>query len=164
MKTGFALLLLTILLSGSLEAQKVARQVISPIGLSTDASGNYVSHTIGQSTPPASTVSSNVKLRQGFQQPPKVKIVQKNEKTLGLTIYPNPNDGAFSLTVETKEVDETYSYEIYDLIGKLIETGSGIGHVEKFIKLPTFTGRSIYLIKIRTLNGDTGDGKIVVIG
>ena len=164
MKTRFVLVFLTIMLSASLAAQTITRQVISPIGLSTNSTGNYVSHTIGQPTPPASTVNSNVKLRQGFQQPPKVNTVQKNEKTLGLTIYPNPNDGAFSLTVETKEVDETYSYEIYDLIGKLIETGSGIGHVEKFIKLPTFTGRSIYLIKIRTLNGDTGDGKIVVIG
>lgn len=164
MKARFVLVILTIMLSGSLAAQTIARQVISPIGLSTDATGNYVSHTIGQSTPPASTVVSNVKLRQGFQQPPKVKIVQKNEKRLGLTIYPNPNDGAFSLTVETKDVDETYTYEIFDMIGKLIQTGSGIGHVENFIKLPSFTGRSIYLIKIRTFNGESGDGKIVVIG
>ena len=164
MKTGFVLVFLTILLSASLAAQTIARQVISPIGLSTNSTGNYVSQTIGQSTPPASTVSSNVKLRQGFEQPPRVKIVQKTEKTIGLTIYPNPNDGAFSLTVETKAIDETYTYEIFDLVGKLIEIGSGVGHVEKFIKLPTFTGRSVYLIKIRTSNGDTSDGKIVVIG
>ena len=164
MKTRFAILCLFVMLSASLAAQTIARQVISPIGLSTNSTGNYISHTIGQSTPPASTSNANVKLRQGFEQPPKVKIVQKNEKTLGITIYPNPNDGAFSLTVETKDVDETYTYEIFDMIGKLIQTGSGIGHVENFIKLPSFTGRSIYLIKIRTFNGESGDGKIVVIG
>lgn len=164
MKTGFVLVFLTIMLSASLAAQAIARQVISPIGLSTNSSGNYVSHTIGQSTPPASSTVSNIKLRQGFEQPPKVKIVQKSDKTIGLSIYPNPNDGAFTLTVETKAVNETYTYEIFDLVGKLIETGSGIGQMEKFIKLPTFTGRSIYLIKVKTLNGDTGDGKIVVIG
>jgi len=152
------------MLSASLAAQTIARQVISPIGLSTNSTGNYISHTIGQSTPPASTTNANVKLRQGFEQPPKVKIVQKVDKTLGITIFPNPNDGAFSLTVETKTADEPFTYEIFDLVGKLIERGNGIGHVEKFIKLPTFTGRSIYLIKIRTSNGDTGDGKIVVIG
>lgn len=164
MKARFAILCLAIMLSVSLAAQTVARQTISPIGLSTNSTGNYISHTIGQSTPPASTSNANVKLRQGFEQPPKVKIVQKNEKTLGITIYPNPNDGAFSLTVETKTLDESYSYEIFDLVGKLIEKGTGIGHVENFIKLPAFTGRSIYLIKIRTSNGDIGDGKIVVIG
>ena len=105
MKIRFAIAILIIMISFSLSSQTVVRQVISPIGLSSNATGNYVSHTIGQSTPPSNTTTKNIKIRQGFEQPPKVKIVQKKEQSLGITIYPNPNDGAFSVTVETKLMD-----------------------------------------------------------
>lgn len=164
MKKGLVFTYLMLLLSVSLGAQTITRQVISSIGSSTTSTGNYVSHTIGQPTPPSSTTNNNLALRQGFEQPPKIKIIKKTDTFISLNIFPNPNDGAFTLTVDTKEENETYTYEIYDLVGKLMQTGSGIGRNERFIKLPSSTGRSVYLIKVKTIKGDTGDGKIIVIG
>jgi hypothetical protein len=164
MKKIFGIFIVTITLSMSLIAQTIVRQVISPIGLSSNSTGNYISHTVGQPTPPTSTLSSNIAVRQGFEQPPKVKIIPKVKENLTISIYPNPNDGHFWLNVETNIQGENYSFEIFNMIGKLIYTGSGIGQVEKEIKLPFFTGRSTYMIKIKTDNGDTGDGKIIVIG
>lgn len=164
MKTKVAFLSLILFISASLVGQTLTRQVISSIGASSNSTGNYVSHTIGQPTPPSSTTNNNLALRQGFEQPPKVKIIKKTDTFISLNIFPNPNDGAFTLTVDTKEENETYTYEIYDLVGKLMQTGSGVGRNERFIKLPSSTGRSVYLIKVKTINGDAGDGKIIVIG
>lgn len=146
-----------------LNAQTLVRQVISPIGISTNATGNYISHTIGQSTPPGTTSGSKVVLRQGFEQPPKLKAILEEPETVSLNIFPNPNDGAFYLTVIAVE-DVPYTFEIYDAIGKLIMLGDGVGNIEKLVKLPYGTGRSTYIIKVKTESGLLGDGKIVVIG
>jgi len=164
MKTKVAFLSLILFISASLVGQTLTRQVISSIGSSTNATGNYVSHTIGQPTPPTSTTTNDVALRQGFEQPPKIKIIKKNDQMLNLSINPNPNHGAFQLTVDTKEANETYTFEIYDLQGKLMQTGTGIGRTQRFIELPSGTARSVYLIKVTTTKGDTGDGKVIVIG
>lgn len=164
MKTKVIILILTIMLSVSLNGQTIIRQVISPIGSSSTVDGKYVSHTVGQSTPPASTVSGNIGLRQGFEQPPKVKIVPKVDDNLKITIFPNPNNGQFMLNVETKKDGQEYSFDVFNDLGKLIFSGSGVGNSDHEVILPTNTARSTYMIKIKTDNGDTGEGKIIVIG
>lgn len=163
MKTKVVLLGLMCWISIGLTGQTIVRQVISPIGLSVNAAGNYISHTVGQPTPPGTTSGSKVVLRQGFEQPPKAKAILEKMQTVNLNIFPNPNNGAFYLTVETLE-EVSYSFEIYDAIGKMIMLGDGVGNVEKLINLPFGTGRSIYIIKVKTASGLLGDGKIVVIG
>jgi len=151
------------LISNSLSSQTIVRQVISPIGVTTNVNGNYISHTVGQPTTPGTSSNANLVLRQGFEQPPKGKFVIKSSPQISMNIYPNPNDGAFYLFIESIDPID-YTYEIFDAIGKLIMTGEGVGNVEKYINLPFGTGRSIYIIKIKTNTGHMADGKIVVIG
>lgn len=163
MKKIATLWVLACFLSVSLYSQAIVRQVISPIGVSLNAAGNYISHTVGQPTPPGTATNNKTVLRQGFEQPPKAKPINSEPQKISINIFPNPNDGAFYLTVETfLPVD--YSFEIYDAIGKIIMTGDGEGNMEKLINLPHGTGRSIYIIKIKTTSGIIGDGKIIVIG
>jgi hypothetical protein len=163
MKKNVVLWVLISLLSSSLISQTIVRQVISPIGVTTNVNGNYISHTVGQPTPPGTSHTSNVILRQGFEQPPKGKAVITTPLSVSINIFPNPNDGTFYLNVETKGAIE-YTYDIFDAIGKLIMSGDGVGNVEKLISLPFGSGRSIYIIKIKTSSGLLADGKIIVIG
>lgn len=163
MKTKVVLLVLMSCLSVELTAQTLIRQVISPIGVSVNATGNYISHTVGQPTPPGTTSGSKVVLRQGFEQPPKLKAILEDQQSVSLNIFPNPNDGVFYLTVITME-EVSFTFEIYDAIGKLIMLGDGIGNIEKLVNLPFGTGRATYIIKVKTDSGLLGNGKIVVIG
>jgi len=163
MKTKVVISVVVCFLALSLSSQTIVRQVISPIGVSTNAAGNYISHTVGQPTPPGTASTSKVVLRQGFEQPPKSKAIIDKPESVYLNIFPNPNNGAFYLTVETT-TEVSYTFEMYDAIGKLIMLGDGTTNLEKFINLPFGTGRSIYVIKVKTDSGQLGEGKVIVIG
>ena len=63
-------------------------------------------------------------MRQGFQQPIYFEV-ESNE--LNATLFPNPNNGQFSFQAELEE-SVSYSYELYDQNGKLLERNTAFGN------------------------------------
>ena len=68
-------------------------------------------------------------------------------KPSGFTLYPNPNNGSFTIELTNPEKDA--AIEVYDLLGKLVKKVERVGKVT-LLDLDVESG--IYLVKVK--NGD----------
>lgn len=141
-------------------AQEIKRSSINSAGNTTSNSGIHLSQTIGQPSVFQKTSNEETELRQGFQQA--IVLKGKNDsKTIHLVIYPNPNNGSFQLNTDLPR-DYIFSFVIYDQNGKLLTDGNGVGGVEQLVTLPNQTESGNYHLHIFTLDGLTGNTKIIV--
>jgi len=159
--SGYSLLFINLFfLSGILNAQEIKRSSINSAGNTSSNSGVYLSQTIGQSSVHQKATKDGVELRQGFQQP--ITLKGKNDsKTIQLLIYPNPNNGSFYLNTDLGR-NSSFSFVIYDQNGKLMTEGNGIGGVEQLITMPNEPESGGYHLHLYTLDGMTGNTKIIV--
>ena len=77
-----------------LEAQQ--RNVISSNGGSYQKDGIYLTQTIGQDASFSQRTAAGQYFAQGFQQPMQKSRISISE--INPTVFPNPNDGAFTIT------------------------------------------------------------------
>ena len=106
-------------------SQTITRSSIGTFGSTTNNDGITIQQSVGQ----PSLVNNEINeegtgLRQGFQQPIYFEI-ESNE--LNATLYPNPNNGQFSFQAELEE-SVSYTYELYDQNGKLLEKNTAFGN------------------------------------
>ena len=140
--------------------QEIQRSSINSAGSSSSSNNLYLSQSIGQPSVVGSLSTDKTLVRQGFQQPVLLSN-GKVSKNIQLTIYPNPNHGTFYLSTNLGR-NEAYHFIIYDLNGKLITSGDGIGGIENKVELNDATQSGSYYLNLTTEEGLSGQAKIIV--
>lgn len=97
-------------------AQTIVRSTIGSIGSSSQTGEVFLQHSAGQPTLVGNEKIENIGLRQGFIQP--IQFIEEQNE-LDVTLFPNPNQGFFSFTVN-QETNESFSYILFDQHGKLL--------------------------------------------
>lgn len=94
-----------------------------------------------------------------FEYSKTIEITVKNE--LGITIYPNPNQGSFTLSLNGDLKEEKAMVEIFNIVGELILSDK-VEMSTKFEKSYDFSdqAKGIYLIRFKS--GDFSSASIMV--
>ncbi len=115
--TSGALLLLFIGLAGI-----HAQEVIPTTGGEASGGGGSICYSVGQLIY-TTNVGINGSVAQGVQQPYEISVVSGLEDlgiNLNVSAYPNPTTDFLLLIIEKENLKE-FSYQLYDLDGKLLE-------------------------------------------
>jgi hypothetical protein len=137
-----------------------AQQATTAAGGNASGSGGTVAYSVGQIVYTTHTgVTGSV--AQGVQQPYEISSVLGIDNTtinLELSAYPNPTSNYIILNVGKAEIS-TWSFQLYDLVGKLIESRKIISSTEKIgmSNLPSAT----YFLKVTANNYEIKIFKIV---
>ena len=138
-----------LLLGLGLTAQ--AQQATTATGSDASGSGGTVAYSVGQIVYTTNT-GTNGSVAQGVQQPYEISIVlgiDNHTINLELTAYPNPTTNFLTLNVGNAELS-TLNFQLYDILGKLIESRKIISSSETIAieNLPTAT----YFLKVTNNN------------
>lgn len=125
-----------------------AQEAIPASGGNATGSGGSISYTIGQITS-SSNSGTNGAVSEGVQQPYEILIITAldlaNEISLSFSAYPNPTTDF--LTLEIDNIDAVnYSFQLYSLNGKLIETAD-LSERETTISMQNLLPSS-YILKV----------------
>ena len=147
-----------LLLGLGLTAQ--AQQATTATGSDASGSGGTVAYSVGQIVYTTNT-GTNGSVAQGVQQPYEISIVlgiDNHTINLELTAYPNPTTNFLTLNVGNAELS-TLNFQLYDILGKLIESRKIISSIETIAieNLPTAT----YFLKITNNNNEVKTFKII---
>ena len=145
-----------ILWAGFAQAQESANSS----GGDATGSGGTVAYSIGQVVYTTNT-GTNGSVAQGVQQPYEISIVlgiDNHTINLELTAYPNPTTNFLTLNVGNAELS-TLNFQLYDILGKLIESRKIISSSETIAieNLPTAT----YFLKVTNNNNEVKTFKII---
>jgi len=80
------------------------------------------------------------------------------------SLYPNPNNGLFNITVKLNK-NETYNYEITDVLGKTIVKETGLKSDEESIERTSqfsLDARGVFYMRLNTSGGYSSVKKIVI--
>ncbi len=116
------LLLATVLLTFSLQAQELGRYVFATGGGTETSSNLKLSWTIGQSGLVGTFTQNSLTLNVGFQQKDTLDIgskIPEAKNPVFLRVFPNPFYDAFHINLEFEHRGEL-SYYLYDNTGKQI--------------------------------------------
>jgi hypothetical protein len=150
---------LSVLLLGlGLTAQ--AQQATTATGGDASGSGGTVAYSLGQIVYTTNT-GTNGSVAQGVQQPYEISIVlgiEDNSINLELVAYPNPTNNFLTLNVGKAELS-TLNFQLYDILGKLIESRKIISSTETIgmANLPSAT----YFLKVSNNNNELKTFKII---
>jgi hypothetical protein len=156
------LLLLTCLcttLTGSLYAQSVKRQVISPTGGSSSSGGVFIQETTGQPYSTKSYSEGGTSIRQGFQQPSVFTAEIIDNVNIEVGIYPNPS--SYFVTIESKDMVENATLQVLDISGK-------VTHQENIKEFTSATidcrdwANGTFIILITSENGAKSTSKLII--
>ena len=147
-----------LLLGLGLTAQ--AQQATTATGSDASGSGGTVAYSVGQIVYTTNT-GTNGSVAQGVQQPYEISIVlgiDNHTINLELTAYPNPTTNFLTLNVGNAELS-TLNFQLYDILGKLIESRKIISSSETSAieNLPTAT----YFLKVTNNNNEVKTFKII---
>lgn len=100
-----------------------AQTVVPATGGNASGGGGTVSYSIGQIVY-TTTANTNGSVAEGVQQPFEISVVTGLEEAKGINLsvsaYPNPTTDFLNLKVENYD-NTNLSYQLYDVIGKLLE-------------------------------------------
>lgn len=82
--------------------------------------------------------------RDGFSNPCLLTSLESQEQE-AFRVSPNPSSGIFNLTIQ-----QQFSYQVYDLFGRLIQTGAGSANAEIDLRSEP---DGIYLLRIESKKG-----------
>ncbi len=151
---------LLLLVFGITTAQ--AQQAITATGGNASGSGGTIAYSVGQIVYTTYTGATG-SVAQGVQQPYEISIVEVEDHQISLNMqaYPNPTTDYLTLNVgaSTSLSNESMSYEIYNISGKLIESRKIISSSETITmeNLPTAT----YFLKVTNNNNEVKTFKII---
>jgi hypothetical protein len=159
----FKTILLLALICGysSTYAQKIVRSSFNAFGNVTQNDEIKLSQTAGQASNYSVFYSTDqaIALRQGFQQV-NSNIVGAKNKALNFTVYPNPNNGTFSVTFNER-IDGALNCRLIDNQGRIFKddiiTANGTNHFN--YTLPSGS----YILQLKTPEGKSGIAKIIIL-
>ena len=137
-----------------------AQQATTATGGNASGSGGTVAYSVGQIVYTTHTGATG-SVAQGVQQPYEISIVlgiDNHSTNLGLSAYPNPTTNFLTLNVGNAELS-TLNFQLYDILGKLIESRKIISSSETIAieNLPTAT----YFLKVTNNNNEVKTFKII---
>ena len=137
-----------------------AQQGTNATGGNASGSGGTLAYTVGQIVYTTNT-GTTASVAEGVQQAYEISIVQgidNHSINLELNAYPNPTTNFLTLHVGKAELS-TFNFELYDIIGKLIESRKIISSSETIAmeNLPTAT----YFLKVSNNNNEVKSFKII---
>ena len=127
-------------LISSAHSQQIVRSSISSFGHSLKTENCSLQTTGGQSGLTNVTSNNGLYLRQGFNQPIE-KVLFKNE-TFQISVYPNPTTEYFQIQTNP---EQTYSYNLYDQMGKLIISKENVKGVN-LVNVTTYSAGDYVLV------------------
>lgn len=74
-------------------------------------------------------------------------FIPENQEQKNISIYPNPSNGKFQISIQEFQITKKYSFEIYNYKGENIYSASGIEHKLKELDLSHYSG-GIYFIRV----------------
>jgi hypothetical protein len=136
------------------------QQSVVSAGGNATGTGGSTSFTVGQVTYTVVT-GTNGFVIQGVQQPYEISTVtgiEVEDVTLDYAVYPNPTAGMLRLVISAPD-PEDFSFQIYDLNGKLLGNKKITGN-ETDISMDHLPG-SVYFLKVIRDNSKVKVFKIV---
>ena len=139
-----------------------AQQGFTAAGGGASGSGGNAAYSVGQIVYTTNTGAGG-SVAQGVQQPYEISIVEVEDHQISLNMqaYPNPTTDYLTLNVgaSTSLSNESMSYEIYNISGKLIESRKIISSSETIgmANLPSAT----YFLKVTNNNKEVKTFKIM---
>lgn len=122
---------------------RVGRTSINCVGSSTVSNGLLISQTGGQPSNVTVSNSGRFMIRQGFQQANVEFNVEEAE--FSVSLFPNPNDGAFNVSLSGFADQETVDYTIFDQQGKEVARGIGAKGPEFAVNIPTLENGTYFM-------------------
>lgn len=145
-----------------IKAQVITRSVISSFGGSSTFGSLYISQTGGQPGNTTQTKNENTTLNQGFEQN-LGKVIETKPIILQLIkVYPNPNNGEFTLSVNNVS-SKTFDFIIFDNFGREVLANKGYVNFNTLINLKGMLSEGTYFIKIINNNEISAAHKIIII-
>ena len=110
---SFLIAVVSLSFAGAVFGQvRVGRTSINCVGSSTVSNGLLISQSGGQPSNVSVSNSGRFMIRQGFQQSNLEFSVEEAE--FSVSLFPNPNDGAFNVLLNGFGEQETVDYVIFD--------------------------------------------------
>lgn len=117
--------LLVLSLTTVSKGQSIIRSTIGAFGGSAHGDVGFIQHSAGQpSAIRFMEFANGSAIRQGFNQPH--FVVKGPQVDLEVLLYPNPNHGVFSFQLLNSD-RKHYEYQISDPLGRLFQSGKGLG-------------------------------------
>lgn len=156
----FLVMGLALIFAESIVAQSIIRSNLSTLG-SQFTNGDFsISQTAGQSSNTSVVYNHKMAFRQGFQQPVKANSSSRDNELISYTLYPNPNNGVFTLEIEMLK-NEEFDFEIINILGSKLYSDKGYSSVKKEINVSHLSG-GVYILRIIENNFSLGEIKFVI--
>jgi len=98
----------------------------------------------------------------GCVLPPVTTGIQNISYTNGVSVYPNPTSGQFTVSIKNSEAGTTNQVEVYNVMGQEVYSQSNIQNPTFNIDLSS-QASGVYMYRIFTLDGNAiGEGKIII--
>ena len=124
MNRPIILLSLLFLAPIAIQAQLLQRSMLAQSGnsnrINKGRNAYYVSQSIGQQSVIGTFTSNHFAVGQGFQQSTVRVEPIAQEKTLKVSVYPNPVESIITIKLNDDVLDETLSIVIYNLSGAVV--------------------------------------------
>lgn len=150
-----------VLLLGLTLIELPAQETIPASGGNASGSAGTISYTVGQVVYTTNT-GTNGSVAQGVQQPYEISVVSGVEQVKDINLiflaFPNPTTNFLTLKVENYD-NKNFSYQIYDINGKLLENKKLTGN-ENTISMANFIPAT-YFLKIPDNNKEVKTFKII---
>lgn len=147
MKIKYGVFAICLLAGFAANAQqvRVGRSSINCVGSSSVSNGVLISQTGGQSSSVSVSRAGNLVIRQGFQQSNVMQYeVQKTD--FSVQLFPNPNDGNFSVALTGCGDTEVISYQVVDMNGKKLQEAQTATPASFAVAVPGIQPGMYYLI------------------
>lgn len=142
-------------------AQTISQSSISAFGGSSRVEGLYFSQTAGQGSLHVQAKNDGVTLHQGFEQAMSLFANGTTSSTIQVIVYPNPNVGQFFIETDLSR-DVAYTLVLFDSMGKLVHREELLaGGIER-ISLLNKVRPGVYILRITTVDGFIGSGRIII--
>ncbi len=117
------LIILTIIISQTIDAQTLTPSVISSGGSVANTENIYYSFTIGELITPVS--HNQYILTQGFEQPTSISIKKIEQQdtiiqNVELRAYPNPTKNSVTINITSKKEIANLQISVFDITGQQI--------------------------------------------
>jgi hypothetical protein len=159
MKIKFAFVAACVIASFAVNAQqvRVGRSSINCVGSSTVSNGVLISQTGGQPSSVTVSRSGNLVIRQGFQQS-NVMLYEVEKTDFAVQLFPNPNDGNFSVALTGCGDTEVISYQVVDMNGKKLQESQASTPASFAVSVPGIQPGMYYLM-LTTASGKAASVK-----
>jgi hypothetical protein len=141
-----------LLLAVSIHAQEISASVLAAGGGFGSNSSGMLSYTVGEMTAVATFVSPAAFLTQGFQQPwdLKTQVIDVSGSALSVGVYPNPNNGTFTVQTVTGE-RIPLSMHLHSLLGTEVHTTDFLQDTEEHLEHISVTHlpAGMYILSVR---------------